>query len=100
MNAVDDPLADEYEGAACSNAACDHGWVTIARDKEGNFLGNNPTDPAIADKVLHTEVYPCQACDRTRFLQAANGCFARNHRPCELCEDRRAAVGGKRHADR
>jgi len=92
---------EETTDGRCSNAACDRGWVTIARDENGNFLGNDPTDPAIADRVLHTEVYPCQVCDRTRFLQAANGCFGRNHRPCELCEERRSAPSrrGGGHAD-
>lgn len=93
-----DPLADdEPTEGGCSNSACDRGWVPVATDKDGMFLGNDPTDPTYADRVKHTAVYPCQACDPVRFRQWMNGCFKRNHHPCELCEDRRTR-GGK-HAD-
>lgn len=80
-----DPLGDTP--VACT--VCDHGWVTVAKDENGMFLGNNPGDPAYARLVMHTEVYPCPNCDPGRFMQLAEGCFKRDHYPCERCEHRR-----------
>jgi hypothetical protein len=86
---AEDPLHDDHRGA-CSNSACDHGWVSVARDEDGMYLGPNPGDPAYADKVETSEVYPCPECNKELFLQATNGCFLRNHRPCERCRYRRS----------
>jgi hypothetical protein len=69
---------------------CDHGWVTAAKDEHGLYLGPNPNDPEYAARVANTEVYPCPDCDPDKFLQAVNGCFARDHRPCERCQYRRS----------
>jgi hypothetical protein len=89
MRAEDDPLTDDKPGGPCKNAACDHGWVHVAKDENGMFLGNHPADPAYADRVAHTEVYPCPECDPSRFLELTEGCFNRRHTGCERCAYRR-----------
>lgn len=83
-----DPLADE--GAASCTHGCSERWVTVCNDSDGNYLGSDPNDPTYAGIVASTAVYPCPDCAPDLFLQWTDGCFAREHRPCDRCRYRRS----------
>jgi hypothetical protein len=91
-----DPLTDAPTGP-CQR--CQHGYVTIALDSDGHFLGNDPNDPAYAEIVANTAVYPCPDCRPQLFLQWENGCFQLYHEPCEKCDHRRRPSRRRAHHD-